>query len=65
MPYLVARVPHLVARSGRLVAKLVSEILADLNCHLYVNNHPYSTIVHDLMSKHDLISAYDLDSNFD
>ena len=26
MPNLVARVPHLVARSGRLVAKLVSEI---------------------------------------
>ena len=40
-------------------------LLLDMNCNLYVTNHPYSVLIRDLMSRHSFISSFDLMSNFD
>ena len=40
-------------------------LLLDMNCNIYESGHPYSRLVHDLMSQYDLFSAFDLVPNFD
>ena len=40
-------------------------LMADLNCNLYNVNHPFSTLVHDLMSRRDLMPTFDIIDGFD
>ena len=40
-------------------------ILADFNCNLYQTNHPFTTLIRDLMSRKKLFCCYDLDNSFD
>ena len=40
-------------------------ILADFNCNIHDTQHPYTSMVRDLMQKYRLISAFDCVSNFD
>ena len=40
-------------------------ILADLNCNIYDNRHPYTQIVRSVMENYDLFPCFDLIPNFD
>ena len=40
-------------------------VLADLNCNLYEERHPYSQAIREFMSRHRLMSCYDKMPNFD
>ena len=40
-------------------------MLADLNCNLYKENHPFSSLICDLMRKRSLVSTFDFMENFD
>jgi hypothetical protein len=40
-------------------------VLLDMNCNLYDKNHPYSKLLHNLMTNYSLFSAFDLCPDFD
>ena len=40
-------------------------ILADINCDIYDDSHPYTSMIRDLMERHNLQSAFDMVDNFD
>ena len=40
-------------------------LMADFNCNLYEQNHPYSILVNDFMREYGLVSCFDSIPNFD